>query len=189
MSTAFVLGNGKSRLGVDLNKLKTKGRIYGCNALYREFSPDVLIATDRAISEEIQRSGYPKKHTFYTRIPKQGTGAKRIEFHYGFSSGPIAMAYAIHEGAKAIYMLGFDYAGVKGMFSNVYENTKFYKKTSDKETFYGNWVNQCKTVIEHNPKLTFVRVIRDGILVPKDFKNLKNLRHIDMAEFLKTINI
>jgi len=50
MTAAFVLGNGVSRLQVDLAVLKTCGKIYGCNAIYREFVPDVLISTDQPIS-------------------------------------------------------------------------------------------------------------------------------------------
>ena len=43
MTAAFVLGNGVSRQSVDLNQLKPLGTTYGCNAIYREFVPDVLI--------------------------------------------------------------------------------------------------------------------------------------------------
>ena len=69
MSAAFVLGNGVSRLAIDLNQLKTCGKIYGCNALYREFTPDVLISTDKGIAHAIQNSGYAEKHRMYTRKP------------------------------------------------------------------------------------------------------------------------
>ena len=49
----FCIGNGESRKGFDLNKLKPFGKIYGCNALYREFSPDVLVSVDHGIMHEI----------------------------------------------------------------------------------------------------------------------------------------
>lgn len=189
MQKAFVLGNGKSRLDIDLNKLRKFGKIYGCNALYRDFAPDVLVATDRPISDEIQRSGYAKKNVFYTRLPQKDSGAKKIELNYGYSSGPIAISYALHHGATEVVMIGFDFSGTKGLFNNVYENTKFYKKSSDKETFYGNWVNQCVTIMNQNLHKKFVRIIKPGILIPKEFKHIKNLVHVDMAEFLKTINI
>ena len=65
MTTAFVLGNGVSRQAVDLNRLKSLGKIYGCNALYRDFTPDILVATDKPIATEIQNSGYARseEHT------------------------------------------------------------------------------------------------------------------------------
>ncbi len=69
MGPAFVLGNGISRQQIDLNLLKTLGRVYGCNAIYREFEPDVLISTDLPISERIQHEGYSRTHVHYTRKP------------------------------------------------------------------------------------------------------------------------
>ena len=37
----FVLGNGTSRKDILLEPLRQHGTIYGCNALYREFKPDI----------------------------------------------------------------------------------------------------------------------------------------------------
>ena len=54
----FVIGNGESRKDFDLHSLKSKGKIYGCNALYRDFAPDVLIAVDPGIIHEIYHNGY-----------------------------------------------------------------------------------------------------------------------------------
>ena len=53
MTAAFVLGNGLSRQAVDLTTLFHCGTVYGCNALYREFAPHVLISTDAPISTAI----------------------------------------------------------------------------------------------------------------------------------------
>jgi len=54
---AFVLGNGESRQNIDPAALTQHGAVYGCNALYRTFSPDVLVATDHGIAREIQAAG------------------------------------------------------------------------------------------------------------------------------------
>lgn len=58
MTKVFCIGNGESRKDFDLNKLKPYGKIYGCNALYRDFTPDVLVAVDGGIIHEIYHSGY-----------------------------------------------------------------------------------------------------------------------------------
>ena len=50
---AVVIGNGPNRLGFDLNLLKkpqgllgaTTVQTYGCNALYRDYNPDFLVAS------------------------------------------------------------------------------------------------------------------------------------------------
>ena len=58
MSNVFLIGNGESRKGFNLDILKPHGKIYGCNALYREYKPDVLISVDHGIMHEIYHSGY-----------------------------------------------------------------------------------------------------------------------------------
>jgi hypothetical protein len=57
-SNVFLIGNGESRKGFDLKKLKPYGKVYGCNAIYRDFVPDVLVSVDHGIMHEIYHSGY-----------------------------------------------------------------------------------------------------------------------------------
>ena len=58
----FCIGNGESRNAFDLNKLKPHGKIYGCNALYRDFKPDYLVSGDAGVIKEICAKGYPKEN-------------------------------------------------------------------------------------------------------------------------------
>ena len=67
MSKAFCIGNGESRKGFDLEQLRPHGKIYGCNALYRDFTPDVLVAVDHGICHEIYNSGYCQKNEAWFR--------------------------------------------------------------------------------------------------------------------------
>ena len=67
MKRVFCLGNGESRKDVNLSALKPHGKIYGCNALYRDFTPDVLVAVDQGIIHEIYHSGYAFKNECYFR--------------------------------------------------------------------------------------------------------------------------
>lgn len=190
MSRAFVLGNGRSRQDLDLALISTLGPIYGCNALYRDYIPTTLVATDRPIAEHIQGLGIARQTKFYTRKPQPGTGALRVpQKYFGFSSGPIAVALAAQDGARAIYLLGFDMgADETGHFNNVYASTEFYKKSSAPPTYAGNWIRQLGTVMLDFPDRTFVRVA--GILTtPKDeFKTVSNLAAMSMTDFLERIN-
>ena len=67
MSNVFCIGNGKSRKDFNLEKLRPHGKIYGCNALYRTFTPDVLTAVDHGIMHEIYHSGYCNKNETWFR--------------------------------------------------------------------------------------------------------------------------
>ena len=190
MSAAFVLGNGVSRLSVDLNQLKPHGRIYGCNALYREFVPDVLISTDKAIAHTIQNSGYAEKHLMYTRKPLPGLGARSVpQSYFGFSSGPIAVGQAAIDRHLAVYLVGFDMGpSTNNRFNNVYADTEFYRKSSSLPTYTGNWVRQIVTICRDFPKISFHRVMGDTTAAIPEFSNVDNLRHMPMADFLDRIN-
>ena len=65
--TIFCIGNGESRSPVDLIKLRPHGKIYGCNGLHRDFTPDVLTAVDHGIMHEIYHAGMAQKIPCYFR--------------------------------------------------------------------------------------------------------------------------
>jgi len=74
MSKVFLIGNGESRKNFNLDLLKSHGKVYGCNALYREYTPDVLVSVDHGIMHEIYQSGYCyENETWFrdwTRVPE-----------------------------------------------------------------------------------------------------------------------
>jgi hypothetical protein len=61
----IVIGNGKSRKHLDLNFIKKNSITFGCNALYRDFTPHYLLSTDSKMIHEIVNSGYPIENEFY----------------------------------------------------------------------------------------------------------------------------
>ena len=67
MNKVFLIGNGESRKDFNLDLLKPHGKIYGCNALYRQYTPDVLVSVDHGIMHEIYQSGYCYKNETWFR--------------------------------------------------------------------------------------------------------------------------
>jgi hypothetical protein len=67
VNKVFVIGNGESRKGVDLDRLQQHGKVYGCNALYRDFTPDALVCVDSAMIHEVYSSGYCSDNKAYFR--------------------------------------------------------------------------------------------------------------------------
>lgn len=186
----FVLGNGTSREAVDLELLKPYGKLYACNAVYRQFDPDYLIAVDTKMILEINKAGYQHKHEVWTNPNK--AYARFQNFNYfqpskGWSSGPTALWLASQHKNNVIYILGFDYKGLDDgkRLNNLFADTPNYKKSSDSATFFGNWSRQTANVISTNPKKKFVRVIEPGGYIPKDLANFANLSHITVKEFIQ----
>jgi hypothetical protein len=190
MTVAFVLGNGVSRQEVSLPALQERGAVYGCNALYREFTPNVLIATDRPIATAIQESGYSAQHRFYTRRPLPGLGAHPVpKLYFGFSSGPIAVGLAALDGNTCIYLLGFDMGpSTANTINNLYAGTEFYRKSSSPPTYTGNWIKQLSQIMQEYKLVQFVRVQGPTTAPVLQFDTMHNLNHVDLATFTDRIN-
>lgn len=190
MTTAFVLGNGISRQTIDLNQLKTCGKIYGCNALYREFVPDVLVATDKPIAATIQESGYSAKNVFYTRRPLHNLGAKPVpKDYFGYSSGPIAVSLAALDQHRRVYLLGFDMGPDSNRrFNNIYAGTEYYKPKDSNPTFTGNWIKQLQKICEDFSSTRFIRIYGPTTAKIAELDAIKNMEHRDLIWFQQRLN-
>ena len=190
--TAFVLGNGTSRKSINLEQLKTKGTVYGCNALYREFNPDYLVAVDTKMILEINKAGYQHENSVWTNPNRAYHEMNRFNFFNpskGWSSGPTALWLASTHSVEEIYILGFDYQGIEEKINNIYADTLNYKKSYDRATYHGNWLKQtCITCQKFNKK-RYIRVVEEDAFIPKEFKKITNLEHILIEEFKKTFNL
>ena len=61
----FAIGNGESRKSIDLNELRPHGIIYGCNALYRDFTTRCVNCVDQLMKSEIRKTDYLVKNKGY----------------------------------------------------------------------------------------------------------------------------
>lgn len=187
---AFVLGNGTSRRGLDIQRLLALAPVYGCNALYQEHAVTALVATDTPIATRIQQSGYSQQHRFYTRRPLPDFGALTVPSRYhGYSSGPVAVAVALEDHCTPLYLVGFDLGpNHHGRFNNVYAGQEFYKPVDSEATYTGNWVRQLVQIVRDHPRARFFRVCGDTTARVTELENLRNLQHLAWSEFLQRLN-
>tara|TARA_A100001011_G_C14241963_1_gene813657 strand:+ start:905 stop:1540 length:636 start_codon:yes stop_codon:yes gene_type:complete len=205
-SIAFVLGNGESRRGIEINDLMNKGTVFACNGVYRTHRPHFLIAVDPKMILEIAETDYVIHNKVYSNYNAQYAKHQKILDHVnwfkpslGWSSGPTALRMACDHGFKEIYILGFDYQGHKAdgknqgyRFNNIYKDTRNYKKSNEQATFHGNWLNQTKRCVNDFADVRFHRVIPKGWFLPKDLagKFTKgNITHPTTEEFLTKFNL
>ena len=191
---SFVLGNGTSRSSIDVHTLSELGKIYACNAVYRSFSPDYLIAVDVKMVLEINKAGYQHNNEVWTNPNKSYQKIKNLNFFNpskGWSSGPTALWLAAQHGYETIYILGFDYRGLNEgkLLNNIYADTANYKKSTDGATFFGNWMRQTKSVIKEKPEINFVRVIQPDNYDPEELNIFDNYSTIFIEDFKKIFNI
>ena len=193
-NTAFVLGNGTSRMFVEPQILKPKGTVYACNAIYRTFTPDYLIAVDTRMVIEITRTGYQLENELWTnpnRSYRNIPNLNLFEPSKGWSSGPTALWLASQHSYSEIFILGFDYKGkTEGRyFNNVFADTVNYKKSTDRATFYGNWLKQTTITVKEHPHIKYYRVLEKDGFIPKELSNLDNIEHITPEKFKEVHNL
>ena len=197
---AFVLGNGESRKGIDINDLKEKGTVFACNAVYRTHRPHFLIAVDPKMILEIAETDYVIHNKVWSNFNAQYNKNQKILDHVnwfkpslGWSSGPTALRMACDQGFKEIYILGFDYQGhndgKRFKLNNIFGDSRNYKKRNDEATFYGNWMNQTKRVLQDFKDVKFHRVIPKGWFQPKDLEWNGNIDHPTTEEFLAKFDL
>jgi len=192
LSKAFVLGNGRSRSNIPVTDLKKHGKVYGCNAIYRESTVDYLIAVDTKMIAEITNSKYHLSNAVWTNpntVTVKISNLNLFTPSLGWSSGPTALNLASKHGYDEIYILGFDYVGTGSnneFVNNIYAGTQNYKNINDSATYYGNWVRQTVTCINQNSKTKYFRVVDKDSFIPKELSEIQNLFHISKEQFLKS---
>lgn len=188
----FVIGNGKSRLGFDLLNLRRYGQIYGCNALYREFTPDYLVSVDKRMVTEICESGYQLNNQVWTNYHRSYDGYANLNYftpRLGWSSGPSALKLATKHQPLEIFILGFDFTGIDGKVNNIYADTMNYVSSNDIEIYYGNWQKQTEMVIKANPHIKYYRLINKEYYDPSwKYKNFKNITYENFNEYLDDLD-
>ena len=182
--SAFVIGNGESRSNIVLTDLD--GMTYGCNALYRTFTPDVLVATDDPISRSIQSSGYARNNTFYTRKTYHGTGAKKLRPPFSkWGSGPNALHLAVYDKHTDITLIGFDLGSVHRTHNNMYAGTEFYTGIDQVPYSHTNWTHQIQTIMQMAPNVQFTIAIgRETCNIVQCLGVLENVKIITIQEFI-----
>jgi hypothetical protein len=195
-NVAFILGNGKSRESINPIDLRPHGLIYGCNALFRSFAPDHLIAVDTKMIKEITNADYHTRNSVWTnpnRYTRNIPGLNLFDPSLGWSSGPSALNLASNQGNKTIYILGFDYQGMgnkQELVNNIFAGTANYKQVNDRATYFGNWSRQTCTCIKKHTEVKYIRVIEHGkSFIPDQLQGIVNLTHITVENFKKKFEL
>jgi len=185
MEEIFVLGNGPSREVVNLEKLHTYGKIYGCNALYRHYKPDIIFCVDTGMYKEIFNSKYEGK--IHTQVNAMGkTNATREQKHRRKSSGGLALQQGARDTVnKQVYMLGFDNPrNTPFLEANIYANSPNYIRRS-----HWGWKafeSDYQAVFVAHKDIKFINVINPHVcndMLDTLGKNCPNYSVIEYKDF------
>ena len=129
--TVFVIGNGLSRLGTDLEALKSEGHTIGCNFIYRggwpgkettePFHPDTLCCIDSPPQDQVRieygfhppfnmlTQNVRRTHVLYNREILDECGWGSVGTYWN-NSGVIATWFVCEwREPKTVYLIGIDF--------------------------------------------------------------------------------
>ena len=147
--TIFCIGNGESRSPIDLIKLRPQGKIYGCNGLYRDFTPDVLCSVDGQMMHEIYHSGYADKNELWLRDWNPIPGVTyNLVVYANLSSSEIEIAkknfkvYQNERGDRQEFVFhGSAISGQVGIIKRIAGGEQIEKKQINHTGCFISWVN------------------------------------------------
>lgn len=198
---AIAIGNGESRQGFDLRHIANhkaglgganRLQSYGCNALYRDFTPDFLVAVGADIAKEIGLSTYPIDNIVYAH------GEHVIEYpgkfylipqNVSYDAGALAIYLACFDGHKKVFMLGYDGYDVLSNVNNVYKDTNGYPLSTEQQNS-DFFTKTLLSVMKTYDDVEFVRIMPESShWIPPGLDSLPNFRQINFREFVLEADI
>jgi hypothetical protein len=162
----ILIGNGESRLGIEFNSMPDYK--IGCNAAYRDFKVDCVVAVDRRVIVELLENNF--KQLVYTRpdwimpypnikilpdLPYQGDKKADDPWHWG--TGPHSCNVAASMNPNEVHLYGFDLWGVDNKINNVYKDTKNYDTSERGAIDPRFWIYQLAKCFELYPNIQWIQ--------------------------------
>ena len=193
---AVAIGNGESRKEFPLwyierhkGGLLARDRLqsYACNAIFRDFAPDFLIATGDETIQELVESGYTDDHIVYAHadaVLKYPGKFYMIPQNPYYDAGSLSAYLACFDGHKKVFLLGYDQYTENTYVNNVYKDTRGYLAGTEMQN--GNFfAMSLYAVVSLYGDVEFVRVMpNSNHRIHESFLPLPNFRQIDYRRFV-----
>lgn len=196
---AIVIGNGESRISLDIGSYWDKVTLIGCNAIHRDIKVNHLVCCDhRMVRESVNNK---KISSIYTRpryykdfykvlqkekvknlpdIPYNGSLKPDQAEHWG--SGPYAVLLAAELNFKDILLVGFDLYGKNNLVNNVYKGSQNYLPENKPAVDPSYWIYQMRKVFLHHSDRNFKIFNFDNWSCPEDWL-LPNVEVFELNKF------
>ena len=198
---AVIIGNGDSRSKFPLRLLANhkgglfaslKVQTYGCNALYRDFTPDFLLCQTDEMIEEITQTDYCSNNIVFSSsqaMVKHPGKFHLIPQNYILNAGAGATYLAAYHGHKNIYLIGFDNQQAEGYNNNLYAGTNGYSELKSNVSDL-KWVANMERLFRAYHEVNFHWVHPNAeYCMPDKWRWCKNLFKKDYRQYISELDI
>lgn len=204
--SALVIGNGESRISLDLKSHINKFCSYGCNAIHRDIPVDKLFCYDKRMASEFLESSKNQSTLLYTKhenvdalanfyknnfirsfpeLPYNGLSRPDQPRHW--NSGQYALLCAAYDENKNIYVVGFDLYSKNSCVNNVYKDTSNYSSSNSHPVDYSYWIYQNAKIFSIFQDKNFILVNEQDWKLPQEW-NFDNVSFIDRENFSQQLH-
>ena len=163
----LVIGNGESRLSVDIDSISREK--IGCNAIFRDINVDHLVCVDLRTLEEAKNY----HHKIYTRkdwiarykdysnifevpnLPYNGVQRYDKPWHWGSGSYAVLLSAMLTK-IERVDLIGFDLYSNDGFVNNVYKDTENYAIKTKRAVDPRYWIYQIGKTFSIFPNINFI---------------------------------
>ena len=192
---AHVIGNSKSRSRFNLALLKGQtggadgvrsvGQSYGCNALFKDFSPTFLICTVPSICKDIAESNYGDDNIVYSNVKNIMSYPGQFHLYpklFTANAGTLALRLACADGHTKIFMIGM--TGYATDDDNVYIGQHDAYRNANKDRANEKFVAEnCKVILTYTD-VKFYYVVKDLGLMPEPYRWCPNIEEINYNQYI-----
>jgi hypothetical protein len=193
---AICLGNGKSRLARTLAQIENSNKrkilryynvMYGCNGIYREWTPDFLVTTNQLLAAKLE----PERHSIMyanQEIARRYPESNLIPGNHRMDAGALAAYLAAFHGAKRVYLFGYDGQPEPGVNNNIYAGSDLYP--GDAENIQDrSWIKNLKSVVTAYDDVEFFRITANPEDRYRELLRLPNYKPINFARFISLADL
>ena len=192
---AHVIGNSTSRKDFDLNLLngqvggargvQSVGQSYGCNLLYKDFTPTFLVCTNQKLCNEIAQSNYCEDNIVYTNVKNILAHPQKFHLYpklFTASVGNLALRLACADGHTTVFLVGMTtyitsddnlYLGKHELYKDVNIEGANAKLVRD----------ACKIFLTY-PDVQFYYVAKDPGLMPEAYNWCPNVKELTYMQYI-----
>jgi hypothetical protein len=181
----LIIGNGESRLGIDLNSIADCK--IGCNAIFRDFRVDHIICVDKRMVAEALNSKANFQSLVYTRLdwfdrfhgflhlrtvpdlPYKGDTRPDEPFQWGSGPYAVLLGAQLAKTNETIKLIGFDLYSSTGKTNNVYKDTENYNASDKRAVDPRYWIYQIGKIFECYPEKSFLIYTEDDWIIPESW--------------------
>jgi len=191
---AHIIGNSLDRKDFNLPLLNGQtggeggvrgvGQSYGCNLLYKDFTPTFLICTNRSICSDLANEDYCEENIVFSNVKNILSHQGKFHLYPNFTpinAGSLALKLACADGHKKVFLLGM--TTYNSPDDNMYMGQHDAYRQVNVAGANGKFISDCAKIFLTYDDVEFYYVAKEIGLMPEAYNWIPNITEITIPKY------